>query len=271
MTDTTDISFLGDSPIARALELMVRLRDKDSGCPWDVEQTYASIVRYTIEEAYEVADAVERMDMTELRSELGDLLLQVVFFAHMAQEDGHFDFGDVADALTRKMVRRHPHVFGDLSVSGALEQTVNWEAQKAKERASQQDTGVLDGVAMGLPALMRAQKLQKRAARVGFDWPDVRPALDKVIEETHEVIEVMDTGANAQRLEEEMGDLLFAMVNIARHIGVDAEVALRAANAKFTRRFEDIEATLAASNKDIKTQGLDALDALWDAAKAKGL
>lgn len=271
VTDKPDISFLGDTPMDRALTLMARLRDKETGCPWDMEQTYATIAPYTIEEAYEVADAIERGNIEDLKSELGDLLMQVVFQSQIAAEAGDFTFGDVADRLVTKMVSRHPHVFGDQSIADADAQTVNWENQKAQERAQDPDAGVLDGVALGLPALMRAQKLQKRAARVGFDWPDITPALKKVGEEAAEITQALKDGESQERLEEEVGDLLFAVVNIARHLGVDAEVALRSGNAKFTRRFEFIESRVKSGGGDIAAQGLEKLDALWDEAKKTGL
>ncbi len=248
--------------------MMAALRDPDTGCPWDIEQTFATIAPYTIEEAYEVADAIERGDKAELQAELGDLLMQVVFHAQMAKDEGSFEFADVADTLTTKMVSRHPHVFGDDNIADADAQTENWEAVKAKERGN---AGILDGVALGLPALLRAQKLQKRAARVGFDWPNVRPVLDKVAEECREIADAADAGESPERIAEEIGDLLFAVVNVARHMGVDAEGALRAGNAKFQRRFEFIEDALKSAGKDPKEQSLEALEALWVKAKAAGL
>ena len=248
--------------------MMAALRDPDTGCPWDIEQTFATIAPYTIEEAYEVADAIERGDKTELQSELGDLLMQVVFHAQMAKDEGSFEFADVADTLTTKMVSRHPHVFGDDNIADADAQTENWEAVKAKERGN---AGVLDGVALGLPALLRAQKLQKRAARFGFDWPDVRPVLDKVSEEAREIADAADAGESPDRIAEEIGDLLFAVVNVARHMGVDAEGALRAGNAKFQRRFEYIEDALKAAGKSPSGQSLESLEALWIKAKSSGL
>jgi len=248
--------------------MMAALRDPDTGCPWDIEQTFATIAPYTIEEAYEVADAIERGDKAELQAELGDLLMQVVFHAQMAKDEGSFEFADVADTLTTKMVSRHPHVFGDDNIADADAQTENWEAVKAKERGN---AGILDGVALGLPALLRAQKLQKRAARVGFDWPNIRPVLDKVAEESREIADAADAGESPERIAEEIGDLLFAVVNVARHMGVDAEGALRAGNAKFQRRFEFIEDVLKSAGKDPKAQSLEALEALWVKAKAAGL
>lgn len=249
----------------RLLEIMRRLRDPETGCPWDIEQDFASIAPYTIEEAYEVADAIEREAWDELKGELGDLLLQSVYHTQMAEEAGMFSFDDVANAISDKMVARHPHVFGDESRDKSAEQQVqDWEKIKAAERAGKQETGVLDGVAKGLPALTRALKLQNRAARVGFDWPSTDEVLDKIVEEAQELREVQD----ADERFEEFGDLLFVMVNLGRHMGLDPEAALRAANAKFTRRFESIEAALAAEGRTPKDSTLAEMDALWDAAKA---
>lgn len=261
-----------EAEIRRLLGIMARLRDPERGCPWDVEQDFASIAPYTIEEAYEVADAIERGDMGELRGELGDLLFQVVFHARMAEEAGHFDFAGVARGIADKMIRRHPHVFGDESRDRTpAEQTVAWEAIKAAERAGKPaEAGVLAGVAAGLPALTRAVKLQNRAARVGFDWPNAGEVLAKIAEETAELVEARDAGA-ATEVAEEYGDLLFVMANLARHLGVDPEAALRAANAKFTRRFEAIEAALAAEGRRPDESTLEEMDALWNAAKARGL
>ncbi|EAQ01608.1 mazG family protein [Pseudooceanicola batsensis HTCC2597] len=251
----------------RLLAIMRRLRDPETGCPWDVEQTYATIAPYTIEEAYEVADAIERGAMTELRGELGDLLLQVVFHAQMAEEEGHFNFSDVADEVARKMIDRHPHVFGDESRDKSAEQqTRDWETVKATERAARGATGVLDDVAIGLPALLRALKLQKRAARVGFDWPATDQVLAKIQEEAAELVEARDELGPAE-IQEEMGDLLFVMANLSRHLGVDPEAALRGANAKFTRRFASIEAALAERGRTPADSTLEEMDALWDAAK----
>jgi len=255
--------------IPRLIEIMRRLRDPDTGCPWDIEQDFDTIAPYTIEEAYEVADAIERQDWDELRAELGDLLLQVVFHAQIARDRGLFDFDEVADAISEKMVARHPHVFGDESRDKTAEQqTRDWETVKAAERAAREQTGVLDGVAMGLPALMRAVKLQKRAARVGFDWPDATQVLDKIAEEAAELTEAV-TDQPQERVEEEMGDLLFVVANLARHLKVDPETALRRANAKFTRRFRQIEATLADQGRRPEDATLAEMDALWDAAKAR--
>jgi nucleoside triphosphate diphosphatase len=243
---------------------MRRLRDPEGGCPWDLAQDFASIAPYTIEEAYEVADAIERGDMAGLRDELGDLLLQVVYHAQMAEEAGAFTIGDVAAAITDKMVRRHPHVFGTASRDKtADEQTRDWEAIKAAERGGAA-ASVLDGVAAGLPALTRAVKLQNRAARVGFDWPDAGHVLAKIAEETAELVEVRD---DPERAFEEFGDLLFVLANLARHLKIDPEAALRAANAKFTRRFNGIEAALGARGRTPAESDLAEMDALWDAAK----
>ena len=254
--------------LSRLLEIMARLRDPDTGCPWDVEQTFATIAPYTIEEAYEVADAIEREAWDELKGELGDLLFQSVFHAQMAAEAGHFDFHDVANAMSDKMVARHPHVFGDDSnAKSAEQQTRDWETVKAAERAAKGTQGALDDVAIGLPALLRAVKLQKRAARVGFDWPETTQVLDKIIEESRELVEARDTLGQSE-IEEEFGDLLFVMANLARHLKVDPEAALRAANAKFLRRFKGVEARLAEMGKHPEDSTLSEMDALWDAVKA---
>ncbi|PZX11171.1 ATP diphosphatase [Celeribacter halophilus] len=253
--------------IEQLLEIMRRLRDPEGGCPWDIEQDFATISPYTIEEAYEVDDAIARGDMEDLKSELGDLLFQSVFQAQIAADKGLFDFHDVAQTIAAKMISRHPHVFGDESNQKSPEQqTVDWEKEKAKERARRGETRVLDGVAMGLPALMRAQKLQKRAARVGFDWPDASHVLDKIREEAAELEEARDTLTQAEVFEE-FGDLLFVVVNLGRHLGVDAEEALRACNAKFTRRFNAVEDALAARGKAPQDSDLAEMDALWDQAK----
>ena len=251
----------------RLLEIMRRLRDPKTGCPWDIEQDFATIAPYTIEEAYEVADAIEREAWGELKGELGDLLFQSVFHAQMASERGLFDFNQVADTMSDKMVARHPHVFGDESRDkSADQQTRDWETIKAAERASKAQQGTLDGVAVGLPALLRALKLQKRAARVGFDWPDTSHVIDKIVEEAKELNEARDTLSQAE-VEEEFGDLLFVMVNLGRHLGLDPESALRATNAKFTRRFEKVEAKLADTGKTPQESNLEEMDALWDDVK----
>ncbi len=254
------------------LRIMAKLRDPDGGCPWDVEQNFASIAPYTIEEAYEVADAIDQGDMDGLKSELGDLLLQVVFHAQMAKEAGTFSYADVVKAISEKMVTRHPHVFGDASVEDADAQTKAWEDQKAAERAAKAEAegrvpSVLDDVAPGLPALMRAEKLQKRAARVGFDWPTPRPIIDKVKEELGEVVEEIDAGCDHDRLEDELGDLFFVCVNLARKLGVDPETALRRTNAKFESRFYAIERYAAADGKNLKDLPLPQQEELWVRAK----
>ena len=250
----------------RLREIMARLRSPEGGCPWDLEQDFASIAPYTIEEAYEVADAIERKAWAELQGELGDLLFQSVYHAQMAQDAGLFDLDDVIRSISDKMVARHPHVFGtDSRKKSAEQQTVDWEAQKARERGPAR---VLDGVAMGLPALTRAVKLQKRAARVGFDWPSTDEVVAKITEEAAELAEARDTLTPAE-VEEEFGDLLFVMANLARHLKVDPEAALRAANAKFTRRFQRIEDWLAEGGRDPSQSDLAEMDALWNRAKAE--
>jgi ATP diphosphatase len=253
----------------RLLEIMRRLRDPETGCPWDIEQDFSTIAPYTIEEAYEVADAIERKDWNDLKGELGDLLFQSVFHAQMAEEKGLFGFHDIADTMSDKMVARHPHVFGNENRDKSAEQqTKDWEIIKAAERAGKAQQGTLDGVAVGLPALLRAVKLQKRAARVGFDWPDASHVLAKIVEESHELVEARDSLTQAE-VEEEFGDLLFVMANLARHMGVEPEGALRATNAKFTRRFEKVEAKLAARGKTPSQSDLTEMDALWDEVKAE--
>ena len=256
---------LGDSPQERLLNMMARLRDRETGCPWDREQTFASVAPYTIEEAYEVADAIERGDMAELKEELGDLLLQVVFHTRMAEEEGLFNFDAVSDTLVEKMIARHPHVFGDTRHKDSAEQLQAWETLKAEERQAKDKSGsVLDGVALALPALMRAEKLQKRAARVGFDWAKPEQVLDKVIEESAEIIEAQKQGEPQERIAEEVGDLLFAVTNLSRKLGVDPEIALREGNQKFTRRFQHMEKT---ARRPLDTYALDELEALWEKAK----
>ena len=255
--------------IAQLLEIMRRLRDPQGGCPWDIEQDFATISPYTIEEAYEVDDAIARGDMEDLKSELGDLLFQSVFQAQIAADKGLFDFHDVASSIAAKMISRHPHVFGDESnQKSPQQQTIDWEKEKAAERARRGETRVLDGVAMGLPALMRAQKLQKRAARVGFDWPDASHVIAKIREEAAELEEARDHKTQSDVFEE-FGDLLFVMVNLGRHMGVDSEEALRAANAKFTRRFNGIEDRLAELGKTPNDSNLVEMDAIWDEMKAR--
>jgi ATP diphosphatase len=261
MTDTDN------SKIESLLEIMRRLRDPQTGCPWDAEQTFASIAPYTIEEAYEVAGAIEDEDWPALKDELGDFLFQVVFHARMAQERGLFDFGDVVAAITGKMVRRHPHVFDDRAgINSAEKQTVAWEEHKKKERAAA-GIGVLDDVPRALPALLRAVKLQKRASSVGFDWDSAAKVVEKIAEEAQEIVEAQAEGAGHEKLEEEMGDLLFAAANLARHLKVDPETALRAANAKFIRRFKVIEDELAKRGKTPADASLDEMEAIWQSAK----
>lgn len=254
--------------IPRLLAIMAALRDPKTGCPWDIEQDFASIAPYTIEEAHEVADAIARKSWEELPGELGDLLLQVIFHAQMADEAGMFGFADVVDSISTKMIDRHPHIFGDESRDKSAEQQVrDWEAIKARERAAKAEKGVLDGVALGLPALTRALKLQNRAARVGFDWPGPEDVLNKLAEESRELVEAQASADHAH-LTEEFGDLLFVMANLARHLDIDPEEALRLANAKFTRRFEAIEAALAAKGRRPEDSDLAEMDALWNEAKA---
>ncbi|KTS78600.1 nucleoside triphosphate hydrolase [Pseudomonas oryzihabitans] len=260
------------------LHLMARLRDPQHGCPWDLQQDYASIVPHTLEEAYEVADAIAKRDFPQVRDELGDLLFQVVYYSQLGREDGHFDFPQVVDGITRKLVRRHPHVFPDGDLHGPLdlprldEATIKrrWEEIKAEERAEKaaapEQLSLLDDVPAALPALSRAAKLQKRAANVGFDWADATPVVAKIQEELDEVREAMANGQAAQ-VAEEVGDLLFVMVNLARHLRVDAEDALRQANAKFEQRFRYIEEALKAQGRTPQEASLEEMDALWDAAK----
>ncbi|ANB34256.1 ATP diphosphatase [Rhodovulum sulfidophilum] len=255
--------------LPRLLEIMRRLRDPKTGCPWDIEQDFRSIAPYTIEEAYEVADAIEREAWDELEGELGDLLLQSVYHAQMGEEAGLFDFHSVADRVSDKMVARHPHVFGaEDREKSAEQQTRDWETIKAAERADKEARGVLDDVALALPALTRAVKLQKRAARVGFDWPETAQVIDKIVEEAQELVEARETLTQAEVFEE-FGDLLFVVANLARHLKIEPEEALRAANAKFTRRFNGIEARLAAMGKRPEDSDLAEMDALWDAVKAE--
>lgn len=265
--------------IERLLAIMAALRDPATGCPWDVEQDFASIAPYTLEEAYEVADAIARKDMADLRDELGDLLLQVVFHARMAEEASLFDFGGVVEAITTKMIRRHPHVFGSAEARGAGMAKDNWERIKAEERElkkrerqangdAERAQGYLDGVPLGHPALTRALKLQQRAAKVGFDWKEEGPVLDKIEEELGELREAMTTG-NAGEVREEFGDLLFALVNLGRHIGVDAETALRGTNDKFRHRFHHVERRLNEEGSSLAAASLDEMEAHWQDAKKR--
>ena len=262
--DNDDLVHAEDGGIERLLHIMRRLRDPLTGCPWDIEQTFASIAPYTIEEAYEVADAIDRGDMNDLKGELGDLLLQTVYHTAIGEEGGLFTFQSVADAISDKMVARHPHVFGDQSRDKSSDQqTIDWEAIKAKERANADQTRALDGVALGLPALIRAVKLQKRAARVGFDWPEIDQVLDKVREEILELTEA----DNPKHQHEEFGDLMFVMANLARHMKIDPEQSLRDANYKFYRRFNSIEDKLHAKGSAPARSNLAEMDALWDEVK----
>jgi MazG family protein len=256
------------------LAVMARLRDPESGCPWDVKQSFTTIAPYTIEEAYEVADAIARADLDGLKDELGDLLLQVVYHAQMASEQSRFEFADVVDGIARKMIRRHPHVFEDPSRREEFMSTDLWDRIKAEEKAERGNgatsASVLGEVPVGLPALTRAVKLQKRAAKVGFDWPSLAPVLEKAEEEIAELKDAVadkKSGGPQERIVEEFGDFLFVMANVARHLGVDPEAALRAANAKFVRRFESIETALAAEGRRPEDATLEEMDALWDAAK----
>lgn len=260
--------------IDRLIAVMARLRDPNGGCPWDLEQTYKTIAPHTIEEAYEVADAIEKGDMKELREELGDLLFQVVYYAQFAREEGHFDFEDIAGAITDKMISRHPHVFGEAEVRDAAQQTSKWEDHKAAERdakAAKAGTvpSALDGVTPGLPALTRAVKLQKRAARVGFDWTDAADILDKITEEVGELRDEMAAGTARERMQDELGDVLFALVNLARRLDIDPESALRGTNAKFERRFRRIEALLALRGAKPENSTLDEMENLWTQAKTE--
>jgi MazG family protein len=253
--------------IDRLLSVMVRLRDPQTGCPWDREQTWVTIAPHTIEEAYELADAVQHGDAAQVRDELGDVLFQVVFQSRIAEEQGLFDFAAVANAISDKLERRHPHVFGAAQIAGVLEQSAAWEAHKAAERRDRgQGDRVLDGVTLGLPALTRAAKLGKRAARVGFDWPNPGGVLAKVEEEVVEMREAVISGDTAH-VREELGDLLFSVVQAARHLGVDPEAALREANAKFERRFRDMETQLEAQGRSVLDATPAALEALWAQAK----
>jgi nucleoside triphosphate diphosphatase len=259
------------SDITTLLSIMRRLRDPKSGCPWDVEQSFVTIAPYTIEEAYEVAGAIEDQDWDGLKDELGDLLFQVVFHARMAEEAGLFDFAAVVGAVSEKMIRRHPHVFaGQAGIDSAEAQTVAWEEHKKKERtakAASANVSLLDDVPRALPALSRAVKLQKRAATVGFDWDSAPKVVEKIAEEAREIVEAQAAGAGPEKLNEEIGDLLFAVANLARHLKVQPEDALRAANAKFTRRFRFIEQSLAAEGKSPAAATLEEMETLWQAAK----
>ena len=257
------------SAFLKLIDVMSRLRTPESGCPWDLEQSYATIAPYTIEEAYEVADAIERGDMTDLKEELGDLLFQVVFHSQMAAEDGAFDIADVTNGIADKMVRRHPHVFESPDDRSATEQTRAWERIKADERASKAsevNPSALDGVALSLPALLRAEKLQNRAARVGFDWAEAEPIFDKLAEETQEVRDAIQSGIRDD-IEDELGDLLFVAANLSRRLDVDPEQALRRANAKFERRFRAMEAEATADGVNFADLTLDEQESYWQRVK----
>jgi len=262
--ENDDLLHAKNGGIERLLYIMRRLRDPDTGCPWDIEQSFSSIAPYTIEEAYEVADAIARGDMADLKGELGDLLLQTVYHTAIGEEEGLFTFHTVADAISDKMVARHPHVFGDQSRDKTAEQqTIDWETIKAAERARADQTRTLDGVALGLPALTRAVKLQKRAARVGFDWPDIEQVLNKIREE----IDELTAAESAAHRHEEFGDVMFVMANLARHLNIDPEQALRDANQKFTLRFNCIEDKLQQEGRTPSQSDLAEMDALWNAVK----
>lgn len=267
MSDTT-----AGHTISSLLEIMEKLRDPNGGCPWDLAQNFSSVAPHTIEEAYEVAEAIADNDMAELKSELGDLMFQVVFYAQMAKENGDFDFDDVITAISEKMIRRHPHVFGDKDIKNAEAQTQAWEETKALERAekaqkSPYSQSALDGVAKTLPALSRALKLQNRAARVGFDWPDLKPVYDKIYEELNELKVEIETNAPKEKLQDEFGDILFAVVNLGRHLQLDPETALSGTNRKFTTRFQVVESELQKIGKSLQDSNLDEMDAFWNKAK----
>jgi len=266
------IHTLDPRSIKTLLAVMARLRDPKNGCPWDIQQNYKSIARYTIEEAYEVADAIDRGQMADLKEELGDLLFQTVFYTQIAQEEGQFNFDDVVEAITEKMIRRHPHVFDQGDNRNAQEQTIAWEAMKAKERKAKGQGGLLDDVPMGLPGLSRAVKLQKRAARIGFDWPSAEQVLDKLNEETIELAEAM-ANQDHRHIEEEFGDLLFVLANLSRPLKVDPEHALRRANQKFTQRFSHVEHRYNDHQRQARSAydkpSLDLMESWWQEAKQK--
>lgn len=259
-----------EAPIQALINVMAALRDPETGCPWDKEQDFTTIAPYTIEEAYEVRAAIAAGEPEQLKDELGDLLFQVVYHARMAEERGWFKFDDVADAITQKMIRRHPHVFGNEASRSTAAQTAAWEAQKAAERANLAQHGALDGVAEALPALKRAQKLTNRAARVKFDWPNAEAVLDKLAEEIAELRAEL-AEAKPDRLADELGDLLFVLVNLARKLGQDAETCLEGANEKFIRRFSRVEALLAERGRTPRDSTLDEMETLWATAKQEGL
>jgi ATP diphosphatase len=252
------------------ITVMASLRHPETGCPWDKDQTFATIAPYTIEEAYEVQSAIESGDPAQLKDELGDLLFQVVYHSRLAEENSWFTFDDVAQTITAKMIARHPHVFGTADSRSAESQTTAWEAQKSAERAARHQTGILAGIATALPALQKAQKLTARAARTGFDWPNPQAVLDKLAEETTELREELES-ADPARLSDELGDMLFVLANLARKLGLNAESCLKSANEKFTRRFSHIEATLAATGRTAAQASLEDMESLWTQAKELGL
>lgn len=252
----------------RLLSIMKRLRDPETGCPWDREQTFASIAPYTLEETYEVLDAINREDFEDLRGELGDLLFQVVFYAQMAQEEGRFNFDDICAAISDKLERRHPHIFGDATAGNSAQVLEKWERIKTAERAEKEQHSALDDIPEALPALMRAHKIQKRCSSVGFDWDSLGPVLDKVHEEIDEVMhEARQAVVDETKLEEEVGDLLFATVNLARHLGTRAETALQKANRKFERRFREVESIIAAQGLDMARATLEQMETAWQQVK----
>lgn len=258
------------TPLDRLLDIMRILRDPETGCPWDREQTYASVAPYAIEEAYEVQDAIQRHNFNDLRDELGDLLLQVVFQAQIASEEGRFTFDDICQAVSDKMVRRHPHIFADATADCHADTTRNWETIKQRERARKKQSSAVDDIPRALPALMRANKIQKRCSHVGFDWKTLPPVLDKVYEEINEVMEeVRRPVINEQKLEEEIGDLLFATVNFSRHLGSKAEIALQKANDKFERRFRQVELIISAQKMSMSDASLAQLEAAWQQVKQR--
>ena len=251
----------------RLLEIMRALRDPESGCPWDIEQNFKTIAPYTVEEAYEVADAIERENWEDLKNELGDLLLQTVYHTQMAEEDDLFNFNDVVNQISEKMIQRHPHVFGNENRNKTASQQVkDWESIKAEERAKKNQTGILDDVALNLPALVRSLKLQKRAARVGFDWPNILQVLEKIEEETKELVEAKELESQ-EKINEEFGDLMFSIVNLGRHLGVDSEEALKQTNRKFITRFKFVESSIRSQGKKIEDTSLEEMEALWQQAK----
>ncbi len=261
-------------PIEKLLAIMSKLRDPDGGCPWDLEQTFETIAPHTVEEAYEVAEAIADNDMVELKSELGDLMFQVVFYAQMAKENGDFDFNGVIEAISEKMIHRHPHVFGDRQIATADAQTVAWEETKAAERAAKakgnmSTPSALDGVAKTLPPMTRALKIQNRASRVGFDWQEVDPIYDKIAEELSELKHEIHSNAPKERLLDEYGDILFAVVNLGRHLQLDPEMALSSTTRKFTRRFQQIEERLQKVGKNIVSSDLDEMHEIWNEVKAE--